>query len=58
MAPSAPKNANTLPSSPTKKESPFVGQLPPLMNFWKTSDAGTWGPRMTSGNRMAKKPRT
>ena len=38
MAPSAPKKANTLPSSPTKNESPSVGQFPPLMNLWNTCE--------------------
>ena len=32
IAPSAPKKAYTLPSSPTKKESPSVGHFTPLMN--------------------------
>ena len=38
MAPSAPMKANTLPSSPTKKESPLVGQPPRLMNVWNTCE--------------------
>ena len=38
MAPSAPKKAYTLPSSPTKNESPFVGQFPPFMNNLNTCD--------------------
>ena len=38
MAPSAPKKANTLPSSPTKNESPSVGHFPPLMNVLNTCE--------------------